>query len=387
MIAPASPNLSPQIELRPTGKFESFDHVTWWVGNAKQAASFYVTRFGFKRIAYSGLETGERRVAKHVLQHGEIIFVLCSPLVPDGCEEMKLHMGVHGDAVKDVAFRVDDAFGVYEAAVANGAKSVRAPWIEQDKDGFVRMAIIRTFGDTTHTLVERQGYTGAFLPGFKDVSREIDPICAFLPDPNLQWIDHCVGNQDWGGMEGACVFYEKALGFPRFWSADDNISSKFSALRSTVMASENEKVKMPINEPAEGVRKSQIEEYVNFNGSAGIQHIALRTTDIITAVKALRARGVEFISVPPQYYIDMRVKLASSSVQLEEDLVTIEKLNILVDFDEDGYLLQIFTKNCMDRPTVFLEIIQRHDFEGFGAGNFKSLFEAIERDQAERGNL
>jgi 4-hydroxyphenylpyruvate dioxygenase len=312
-------------------------------------------------------------------------------------KEIYQHLEKHGDAVKDVAFEVDNVEGVYQQAVEQGAVSVQRPRTISDEDGSVTTAVIRTYGDTTHTLISRSDYHGSFLPKYRTVpASKVDALQSLLPPIPLEAIDHCVGNQDWGEMESACNYYEKCLSFHRFWSVDDSqISTEFSALNSIVMASPNNVVKMPINEPAPGKKKSQIEEYVDFYGGAGVQHIALRTTNIITAVSNLRARGVEFISVPSTYYTTMRERLFSSDPKrrekrnwkLKEDFDTIQRLNILIDFDEGGYLLQLFTKPLMDRPTVFLEIIQREEFEGFGAGNFKSLFEAIEREQAERGNL
>ncbi|TVY56880.1 4-hydroxyphenylpyruvate dioxygenase [Lachnellula cervina] len=389
-----------------TPNFHGYDHITWYVGNAKQAASYYTTRLGFYTVAYQGLETGSRHVASHVVANGNIRFVLMSPIKssssideeePTSSEERSLlkemyqHLEKHGDAVKDVAFEVDDVEGVYRQAVGAGAVSVQAPRKNSDESGAVTTAIIRTYGDTTHTLLSRDSYQGIFLPGYKPIPEsKVDPLQSLLPPITLEAIDHCVGNQDWGKMEEACAYYEKCLSFHRFWSVDDNeISTEFSALSSIVMASPNNVVKMPINEPAPGKKKSQIEEYVDFYGGAGVQHIALRTNDIISAVGNLRARGVEFINVPESYYTTMRQRLKNDkrSWKLQEDFDTIQKLNILIDFDEGGYLLQLFTKPLMDRPTVFIEIIQRNEFDGFGAGNFKSLFEAIEREQAERGNL
>lgn len=392
--------------------FHGYDHITWYVGNAKQAASYYTTRLGFYTIAYKGLETGSRYIASHVVANGKIRFILTSPIksytqlsedepISEAdrtlLKEIYEHLEKHGDAVKDVSFEVDDVRGVYEQAVDNGAVSVQPPRVQSDEDGSVTTAIIRTYGDTTHTLISRDTYTGPFLPGYRAVpASKKDPLQALLPNIPLEAIDHCVGNQDWGAMEAACDYYERCLSFHRFWSVDDNqISTEFSALNSIVMASPNNVVKMPINEPAPGKKKSQIEEYVDFYGGAGVQHIALRTPDILTSVSNLRARGVEFINVPPTYYATMRQRLFSSnpkeksrrSWKLKEDFDEIERLNILIDFDEGGYLLQLFTKPLMDRPTVFIEIIQRNEFDGFGAGNFKSLFEAIEREQAERGNL
>ncbi|TVY29785.1 4-hydroxyphenylpyruvate dioxygenase [Lachnellula hyalina] len=401
---PTSNNTSGAVDGTPN--FHGYDHVTWYVGNAKQAASYYTTRLGFYTVAYQGLETGSRHVASHVVANGKIRFVLMSPIKsyssidenePISSEERGLlkdmyqHLEKHGDAVKDVAFEVDNVEGVYRQAVEAGAVSVQAPRKTSDESGSVTTAIIRTYGDTTHTLLSRDSYQGIFLPGYKAIPKsKIDPLQSLLPPIVLEAIDHCVGNQDWGKMEEACAYYEKCLSFHRFWSVDDNqISTEFSALSSIVMASPNNVVKMPINEPAPGKKKSQIEEYVDFYGGAGVQHIALRTNDIISAVGNLRARGVEFIDVPESYYSTMRQRLKSDkrSWKLQEDFDTIQKLNILIDFDEGGYLLQLFTKPLMDRPTVFLEIIQRNDFDGFGAGNFKSLFEAIEREQADRGNL
>lgn len=389
-----------------TSNFRGYDHITWYVGNAKQAAAYYTTRLGFQTIAYRGLETGSRYIASHVVANGNIKFVLTSPLKSyqhlaadepitkaekSLLKEIYESLEQHGDAVKDVAFEVDDVEAVYDHAVRNDAVSVQEPRVSYDEEGSVTTAIIRTYGDTTHTLLSRTAYHGPFLPGYRtQPASKADPLLQHLPSIPIHTIDHCVGNQDWNSMQAACEFYEKALSFHRFWSVDDSeISTEFSALNSIVMASPNNVVKMPINEPAPGKKKSQIEEYVDFNAGAGVQHIALLTDDIITSVTNLRYRGVEFISVPDTYYelIKLRLKTTNRSWDLKEDFETIKRLNILIDFDEGGYLLQLFTKPLMDRPTVFLEIIQRNAFDGFGAGNFKSLFEAIEREQAERGNL
>lgn len=392
--------------VNDTPYFHGYDHITWYVGNAKQAASYYVTRFGFRTIAYKGLETGSRYIASYVVASGDVRFVLTSPIKPYSSlsegepisieerlllKEIHEHLEKHGDAVKDIAFEVDSVEAVYLQAVSQDAVSVQAPRTTYDDQGFVTTAIIQTYGDTTHTLISRSRYSGVFLPGYKAVPpSKFDPLQRLLPFIPLSAIDHCVGNQSWGAMEAACAYYERCLSFHRFWSVDDKqICTEYSALSSIVMASPDETIKMPINEPAPGLKKSQIEEYVDFYGGAGVQHIALRTDDIVTAVGNLRARGVEFISVPSTYYETMRLRLKKSARnwELQEDFNTIQQLNILIDFDEGGYLLQLFTKPLMDRPTVFLEIIQRNSFSGFGAGNFKSLFEAIEREQAERGNL
>lgn len=363
--------------------FHGYDHITWYVGNAKQAASYYTTRLGFYTIAYKGLETGSRYIASHVVANGSIRFVLTSPIKSYTCldedepitpEERQLlkeiyqHLEKHGDAVKDVAFEVDNVVGVYRQAVEQGAVSVEPPRRKSDENGSVTTAIIQTYGDTTHTLISRDSYDGIFLPGYKSISKaKLDPLQFLLPSVTLEAIDHCVGNQDWGAMEAACEYYERCLSFHRFWSVDDSqISTEFSALNSIVMASPNNVVKMPINEPAPGKKKSQIEEYVDFYGGAGVQHIALRTNNIIAAVTNMRARGVEFINVPETYYTTMRQRLKTDkrSWKLQEDFDTIQKLNILIDFDEGGYLLQLFTKPLMDRPTVFIVSLPTSDLGG-----------------------
>jgi len=367
------------------GKFTGFDHITFWVGNAKQAASYYITRLGFSPCGYRGLETGHRDVVSHVVSQSGIRFVFQSPLNP-GNKYFGDHLVLHGDAVKDVAFAVDDAAAIYEKAIARGARSVRQPWTETDKNGSVVMATVATYGDVEHTFVQRGSYTGAFLPGY--TVGEVDPIEAMLPVVGLQAIDHIVGNQPDLEMVKACEFYEKCLDFHRFWSVDDSqIHTEYSALRSIVMADFDEVIKMPINEPASGKKKSQIQEYVDYHGGAGVQHIALRTTDIVSSVRALRARGVNFLRVPDSYYDSLRIRLASSSLNVTEEISALQELAILVDYDESGYLLQIFTKPVEDRPTLFMEIIQRKGNSGFGAGNFKALFESIEAEQNLRGNL
>lgn len=390
---------------QPLPSFNGYDHVTWWVGNAKQAAAYYSTLFGMKPVAYRGLETGSRYFTSHVVGNGDVRFVFTSPIrsavhLPEDepiskaekalLVEMHAHLERHGDAVKDVAFEVDSVEGVYDRAVSQGAESVQPPTVLCDEGdaGSVTTAVIRTYGDTTHTLVSRNGYNGLFLPGFREA--KLPTAIVALPDVKMARIDHCVGNQDWDAMVAACEFYERCLSFHRFWSVDDSqICTEFSALKSIVMSSSNEVVKMPINEPAFGKKRSQIEEYVIFNSGAGVQHIAIQTPDILSTVSALRARGVQFIDVPATYYetVRMRLKTEKRNWELQEDFDAIQRLNILIDYDEGGYLLQLFTKPLMDRPTVFIEIIQRNSFDGFGAGNFKSLFEAIEREQADRGNL
>jgi 4-hydroxyphenylpyruvate dioxygenase len=372
---------------KPTsGHFFGFDHISFLVGNALQASDWYVARFGFKRIAYSGLETGSRNMVSHVLKQDKTIFVFTSTLVPDDKENGE-ELIKHGDGVKTVAFTVDDCVSMFKSAVDRGAKVVKMPETLTDENGTVIIASIQTYGDTTHTFVERKNYTGPFLPGYKEVT-ESDPLETVTAPVGLNFVDHVVGNQPLGEMETVCQWYEKVLQFHRFWSVDDSIiHTEYSSLKSVVMTDFEENVKMPINEPAIGKKKSQIQEYVEYYGGSGVQHIAINTSDIIHAVKTLRARGVRFLSVPKSYYTSLRQKLAQAPINVTEDLDIIEDLKILIDFDDKGYLLQLFTKPVEDRPTLFIEIIQRHNHFGFGAGNFRSLFEAIEREQEKRGNL
>jgi 4-hydroxyphenylpyruvate dioxygenase len=373
--------------VRPeVGRYHGFDHVHFYVSNAKQVASWYVLRFGFQYVAYRGLETGSRDVATWVVRQNKILLAFSSPLNPVD-NALSRQIAITGDSVKDVAFSVSDAAGIHRKAVSRGAQSIQEPTELKDEYGSVVVATVRTYGDTWHTFVERTNYTGPFLPGFKPVNMP-DPLSALAAPPNLLFIDHVVGNQPDLKMQEACEFYERCLDFHRFWSVDDTqMHTEFSALRSTVMADFAEVIKMPINEPAAGKKKSQIQEYVDYHGGAGVQHIALFVDNIIPAIQALRARGVEFLRTPRTYYEDVRRRLKVSPLNVKEDLDTLEQLGILIDFDDQGYLLQIFTKPVEDRPTLFYEVIQRRNHQGFGAGNFKSLFEAIERDQAERGNL
>ncbi|XP_006640422.3 4-hydroxyphenylpyruvate dioxygenase [Lepisosteus oculatus] len=373
-------------EKHERGKFICFDHITFWVGNAKQAASFYCNKMGFEPLAYRGLETGSREVVSHVVQQDKIVFVFSSPLNP-GNKEMGEHLVEHGDGVKDIAFSVEDCDFIVQKARERGAVVLKEPYTEEDKYGKVKLAVLQTYGDTTHTLVERTDYRGLFLPGFKAPLFR-DPLLAKLPSGQLNFIDHVVGNQPDDEMVPVVEWYQKNLLFHRFWSVDDKqIQTEFSSLRSIVVANYEETVKMPINEPAIGKRKSQIQEYVEYYGGPGVQHIAMNTSDIITAIRNLKERGMDFMSVPDTYYEQLRENLKHSKVKITEDLAVLEELKILVDYDDNGYLLQIFTKPVQDRPTVFLEVIQRHNHQGFGAGNFKSLFEAIEADQNARGNL
>jgi len=372
------------------GRFKNFDHLTFYVNNAKQAADWYCIRFGAKHIAYSGLETGERSVVSHVIKLNDIVFQFKSPLSPDnkafGDELIK-----HGDGVKDVAFSVEDCRGIYARAIERGAVSIQEPHVLKDEKGEVVLATIKTYGDTHHTFVERSGWTGTldeFLPGYKK-PLFVDPLLETLPATSLNYVDHVVGNQPDQQMEPVVDWYLRVLQFHRFWSVDDSqMHTEYSALRSIVVANYEETVKMPINEPAASRKgKSQIQEYVEYYGGAGVQHIALQTNDVIASVTALTQRGVHFLAPPKFYYTNLVERLKTSNVKVAEDIAQLEKLGILVDYDDNGYLLQIFTKPLEDRPTLFIEIIQRHNNQGFGAGNFKALFQSIEQDQAARGNL
>jgi len=371
------------------GRFIKFDHIEWWVGNAKQAATFYCVRLGFTPVAYKGLETGSRQVACHVVKQRDTIFVFKSAYEPDSeiSKVMGAHLVRHGDGVKDVAFTVEDIEGIMQKCKEKGVTIVKDVWEEEDEGGKVRFATVQTYGDTTHTFVERKGYNGLFLPGYK-APLTTDNLLPILPEVGVYFVDHVVGNQPDLQMEDAASWYERNLLFHRFWSVDDTqMHTEYSALRSVVMTNYEETIKMPINEPAPGKKKSQIQEYVDYYGSAGVQHIALRSFDIIKSIENLRARGMVFLDIPNSYYSQLRRRLANSPVKVKEDLDMLQKLRILVDYDDDGYLLQIFTKPVQDKPTVFIEIIQRHNHQGFGAGNFKALFECIEMDQAQRGNL
>ena len=324
------------------GVFHGFDHVTFWVGNALASANYYCSRLGFDFLSYQGLETGHRDFAQHVICNGKVRFVFKTAY--GAHEEFDAHHAKHGDGVHDVAFTVDDSAGIYKKAVERGAKPVMEPTVLKDDDGEVIVSSVRTYGDTTHTFVQREKYTGTFLPNFRAHHLK-EPINDIVPRVNLEVIDHCVGNQPDGEMEAAAAWYEKMLDFHRFWSIDDKmLHTEYSALRSVVVADFDEVVKMPINEPAAGKRKSQIQEYCDFYNGAGVQHIALRTEDILGAITNMRARGCIFLSIPDTYYDNLRKRLADCGTKVSEDLDMIQKLNILVDFDEKGYLLQIFTK-------------------------------------------
>jgi len=358
------------------------DYVEFYVGNAKQAAHFYKSAFGFQSFAYKGLETGSREAVSYVLKQDKIKLVLTTPL--NSKSEINKHIVKHGDGVKVVALWVDDAKKAWEETTSRGAKSYLKPVTEKDKDGEVVRSGIHTYGETVHMFVERKNYKGTFLPGFTEWKSDFNPESC-----GLKFIDHMVGNVGWGQMNTWVKWYEDVMGFENFLSFDDKqIHTEYSALMSKVMSNGNGRIKFPINEPAEGKKKSQIEEYLDFYEGSGVQHIAVATDDIITTVSKLRARGIEFLSTPPEeYYREVPGRLEEFSHELREDIETLKNLGIMIDADEEGYLLQIFTKPVEDRPTLFFEIIQRMGARGFGAGNFKALFESIEREQAKRGTL
>lgn len=358
------------------------DYVEFYVGNAKQSAHYYKTAFGYQSLAYSGLETGVKDRASYVLKQDKIRLVLTTPLNPDS--PINQHIVKHGDGVKVVALWVEDATKSFEETTKRGARPFMEPTVEKDEHGEVVRSGIYTYGETVHIFVERKNYNGIFLPGYKEWKSEYNPSAV-----GLKYIDHMVGNVGWGEMNQWVKFYEDVMGFVNFLSFDDKqIHTEYSALMSKVMSNGNGRIKFPINEPAEGKKRSQIEEYLDFYGGPGVQHIAIATDDIITTVSQLRARGVEFLSAPPHaYYQAIPERLGVHMDMMKEDINEIEKLAIMVDADEDGYLLQIFTKPVEDRPTLFFEIIQRMGAKGFGAGNFKALFESIEREQMLRGTL
>ena len=353
------------------------DYVEFYVGNARQASYFYRTAFGFSLVAYSGPETGQRDRASYVLQQGKIRFVLTTPLRPDN--EVAEHIRLHGDGVRDVALWVDDAKQAWRETTRRGARSVQEPHATSDDHGTVKTASIAIYGDTIHTFVERKNYHGPFLPGY--VSKGHDHLAR---PTGLLHVDHVVGNVGWNEMNRWVDFYATVMGFSLYQHFDDkDISTEYSALMSKVMANGNGRVKFPLNEPAEGRRKSQIEEYLEYHHGPGVQHIAMATNDIVHTVSRMQEQGIEFLRVPHSYY----AQLQGRTGRIDEPIEALEKLGILVDRDDEGYMLQIFTRPVEDRPTLFFEIIQRKGSRSFGKGNFKALFEAIEREQADRGNL
>ena len=354
------------------------DYVEFYVGNAKQAAHYYMSAFGFQAIAYAGPETGVKDRASYVVRQHKLTFVLTTPIRSGNA--IADHVYKHGDGVKFLALRVDDARDAWQQTTSRGGKSYMEPVKLEDAHGEVVLSGIHTYGDTVHLFVERRNYNGPFMPGFRAWSNP-----HFAPaDTGLQYVDHCVGNVGWNQMNPWVKFYEDVMGFRNILSFDDeDISTEYSALMSKVMSNGNGYVKFPINEPAEGKKKSQVEEYLEFYAGEGVQHVAMATNDIVTTVRDLMSRGVEFLKVPNSYYDDLLDRVG----HIDEDLEPLKELGILVDSDNEGYLLQLFTKPVQDRPTLFFEIIQRKGAKSFGKGNFKALFEAIEREQEARGNL
>ena len=353
------------------------DYVEFFVGNAKQAAHFYKTAFGFQSLAYAGPETGRKDIVSYVIRQNKLTFVLTTPLKPGN--EIAEHIAQHGDGVKFLALRVDDARDAWEQTTKRGGKSYTEPYVLKDDEGEVVISGIHTYGETVHLFIERKNYTGAFMPGYRVWKSEYNPS-----ETGLQYVDHCVGNVGWNQMNRWVKYYEDVMGFKNILSFDDkDISTEYSALMSKVMSNGNGYVKFPINEPAEGKKKSQVEEYLDFYLGEGVQHVAIATRNIIETVTDLKKRGVEFLSIPGSYYETVLDRVG----HIDEDLKELGKLGVLIDRDDEGYLLQIFTKPLQDRPTLFFEIIQRKGAKSFGKGNFKALFEALEREQELRGNL
>ena len=353
------------------------DYVEFYVGNAKQAAHFYKTAFGFQTLAYAGPETGVKDKVSYVIRQNKLTFVLTTPLRSHN--DIANHISKHGDGVKMLALKVDDATNAWQQTTSRGGNSYMEPTILTDADGEVVMSGIHTYGETIHLFIERKNYKGVFMPGFKAIQSNYNPA-----ETGLLYVDHCVGNVGWNQMNPWVKFYEDVMGFKNILTFDDkDISTEYSALMSKVMSNGNGYVKFPINEPAEGKKKSQVEEYLDFYDGEGVQHVAIATADIVKTVTDLQNRGVDFLQVPKSYYDDVLDRVG----KIDEDLSPLRDLGILIDKDEEGYLLQIFTKPLQDRPTLFFEIIQRKGAKSFGKGNFKALFEALEREQDARGNL
>jgi len=372
--------LSPKKEQKETTDFlplQGTDYVEFYVGNAKQAAHFYKTAFGFQSLAYAGPETGVKDRASYVIRQNKLTFVLTTPLRTGN--EIADHIYKHGDGVKVLALMVDDATKAWNETTKRGGESYMEPQTLKDENGEIVLSGIHTYGDTVHVFVERKNYKGVFMPGYRKWESNYNPTST-----GLLYVDHCVGNVGWNQMNPRVKFYEDVMGFRNILSFDDkDISTEYSALMSKVMSNGNGYVKFPINEPAEGKKKSQVEEYLDFYNGEGVQHVALATADIVKTVRELISRGVEFLKVPTTYYDDLLNRVG----HIDEDLEPLKGLGILVDRDNEGYLLQLFSKPVEDRPTLFFEIIQRKGAQGFGKGNFKALFEAIEREQEARGNL
>lgn len=361
--------------MSDTFPIRKFDHLRFYCGNAKQSAEWYRSKFGFDILAYSGLETGAKDEAAYLLQQGEIRLVLTTPLKPD--HPLTEALGKHSDFVQDVAFEVDNVREAFDSAVSRGAVPYREPITLEDSFGKVDYASIKTYGDVVHSFVNRDNFSGLFMPNYAPKDIKADQV-------GLEYVDHVVANVEWGGMNKWVKWYSDILGFEQLVHFDDkDISTEYTALMSKVMQNGNGRIKMPINEPAEGRKKSQIEEYLEFHGGPGVQHIAMHTSDIVTTIRKLKERGIEFLHVPSTYYETVFERVGT----IDEDIREIAELGILVDRDDEGYLLQLFTKPVEDRPTLFFEIIERKGAKSFGKGNFKALFEAIEREQALRGTL
>ncbi len=353
------------------------DYVEFYVGNAKQAAHYYKTAFGFQSLAYAGPETGVKDKSSYVIRQNKLTFVLTTPVRANN--EIADHIYKHGDGVKVIALKVDDAKRAWEETKKRGAKSYIDPILLKDESGEIVMSGIHIYGETVHVFIERNNYRGVFMPGYRKWQSNYNPA-----DTGLLYVDHCVGNVGWNQMNPWVKFYEEVMGFKNILTFDDkDISTEYSALMSKVMSNGNGFVKFPINEPAEGKKKSQVEEYLEFYNGEGVQHVAISTNNIIETVRDLQSRGVEFLKIPPSYYAEVLDRVG----HIDEDLKPLSELGILIDRDDEGYLLQIFSKPIQDRPTLFFEIIQRKGAKSFGKGNFKALFEAIEREQAQRGNL
>ncbi len=369
-----NPSSTTQTDFLP---LQGTDYVEFYVGNAKQAAHFYKTAFGFQSLAYAGPETGIKDRVSYAIRQNKLTFVLTTPLRSGN--PIADHIYKHGDGVKTLALMVDDAQSAFDETTKRGAKAYMEPTVLKDDQGEVVLSGIHTYGDTVHVFVERKNYRGTFMPGFREWKSEYNPN-----ETGLLYVDHCVGNVGWNQMNPRVKFYEEVMGFRNILSFDDNdISTEYSALMSKVMSNGNGFVKFPINEPAEGKKKSQVEEYLDFYDGEGCQHVALATNDIVKTVTQLKNRGVEFLRVPNTYYDDLLDRVG----KIDEDLEPLKELGILVDRDDEGYLLQLFSKPVEDRPTLFFEIIQRKGAKSFGKGNFKALFEALEREQDSRGNL
>ena len=371
---------APSIENNNTTDFlplHGTDYVEFYVGNAKQAAHFYKTAFGFQSLAYAGPETGMKDKVSYVIRQNKLTFILTTPLKRDN--EIADHIYKHGDGVKVLALKVDDAKNAFEETTKRGAKSYLEPKTLKDNDGEVVLSGIHTYGETVHLFVERKNYNGVFMPGFRAWKSNYNPT-----ETGLLYVDHCVGNVGWNQMNPWVKFYEEVMGFKNILTFDDkDISTEYSALMSKVMSNGNGFVKFPINEPAEGKKKSQVEEYLDFYNGEGVQHVAIATNDIVKTVTELQKRGIEFLNIPGSYYETVLDRVG----KIDEDLQPLQELGVLIDRDEEGYLLQIFSKPLEDRPTLFFEIIQRKGAQSFGKGNFKALFEALEREQDDRGNL